>query len=195
MKFPLASSAITPPSPPALVSWPITSLAACSIGRFLYFISNRNFVGHDQPNEVLTLPGAAHRADLVLGVSAGADDRRIADAPVHLVRECRRSTCLPPGRPSGSTAIAPTVLHISGGPRRSRIRCIGAGVQLSARLIGLGFFLGLAPPDFLDLLPTLLGPEVGRINAFQPHFCRRTLPPRVRPTARAWIVPSRPARQ
>src|ERR1700682_5169431 len=95
-KLPLASRTIAPPSPFTASSflW-ITSSPACCTVRPLYCTSaaiswataqRGDIVGGGPADEELAGAGARHGHRLVLSVRAGADDGRVADAAVALVR-------------------------------------------------------------------------------------------------------------
>src|SRR3546814_11492493 len=105
-------------------------------------------MGGADTDVILARSGGGDGAAAIVGIGAGADDRRIADASPTLAGEAARR-----GR-SGKIAV-----------RVARHRADGTEMHVlvedRARL---------RVQELLQLLPALLGAEIGGIDLFQAHF-------------------------
>jgi hypothetical protein len=91
--FPARSTAINPPVPPSRPILSITVWAASVTRHPPIFQERGEIVGRDGADEKFAVPGGGHGARRVVRVSAGADDRRVADPAWSLVRVSAGRSC------------------------------------------------------------------------------------------------------
>ena len=137
---PFLSTTMTPPSPPISLSLALDDVAG-GFGRADAGEpdARADLVRDDRADEVLAAAGRRNRAGRVVGIGAGADDRRIADAAPALVRHAARGGC-------GREVAIPV----------ARDRADRA--EVADVLLDRGRALGLL--RVLELLPPALGVEV-----------------------------------